>query len=94
MKISEIKIVSDSTFTLIYVAISFSNDKAIISSCLAILVADESVTTFSLSFALNIKKSAEILKQTHLIAIVLSVVLNVALVRPQLLNQNLLLSQL
>jgi hypothetical protein len=43
------------------------------------LVADESVTTFSLSFALNIKKSAEILKQTHLIAIVLSVVLNVAL---------------
>lgn len=33
-------------------------------------------------------------KEAHLVAIVLSVVLDVALVRPQLLNQNLLLSQL
>ena len=33
-------------------------------------------------------------KEAHLVAIVLSVVLDVALVRSQLLNKNLLLSQL
>jgi hypothetical protein len=62
---------------------SVSHHEAIVASCLAVLVADKTVATLSQRLALDVEKCAQVLKQTHLVAIVFSVVLDVALVRPQ-----------
>jgi hypothetical protein len=58
------------------------------------LVAHKSITTLSQGLALDVQKCTQVLEETHLVAIVLGVVLDVTLVRSQLFNQDFLLTQL
>ena len=62
---------------------SVSDYESVESSGLRVLVADQSVFTLSHSLALDVKKRAEISEELHLIAVVLSVVLDVPLVAAQ-----------
>lgn len=62
--------------------------------CLAVLVADEAIASLSECLPLDVQQGAQVLEEAHLVAVVLSVVLDVALMRPQLLNQDLLLPKL
>lgn len=77
-----------------YAFSSVSHDEAVVAAGLTVLVADQAVATLGKRLALHVQNRAQILEQTHLVAVVLRVVLDVALVLAQLLDQDLLLSQL
>ena len=74
--------------------LSVSNHKAVITSCLAVLVAHKSITSLCQGLTLDVKERTQVLKETHLVAIVLGVVLDMTLVRSQFFNQDFLLTQL
>jgi len=78
----------------LYAFSSVSDDEAVVATGLAVLVADEAVATLGKGLSLHVQNGAQVLEQTHLVAVVLGVVLDVALVLAQLLDQDLLLSQL
>ena len=66
--------------------VSVSNHEAIVSSGLAILVAYQSIAAFGKRLPLNVEQCPQILKQAHLIAVVLSVVFDVSLMGAQFFN--------
>jgi hypothetical protein len=61
---------------------------------LAILVADETVASFGSGFTFDVEQRAQVFKQTHLVAVVFGVVLNVPLMSAQILDNVLLLTKL
>lgn len=71
-----------------------SDNESVVALSLRVLVSDKAVATLSLGLALNFKQMSQILKQLHLLRIVLRIVFNMALVCPQVLDQTILLFQL
>jgi hypothetical protein len=61
---------------------------------LAILVADETVASFSSGLTFDVEQCTQVFKQTHLVAVVLGVVLDVPLMSAQILDDVLLLTEL
>jgi len=64
----------------LYAFSSVSDDEAVVATGLAVLVADEAVATLGKGLSLHVQNGAQVLEQTHLVAVVLGVVLDVALV--------------
>ena len=73
---------------------SLSDHEAVVALGLAVLVSNEAISAFGDSFALDFKEGLKVAEQVHLVAVVLRVVLNVALVSTQVTNNHLLLGQL
>ena len=73
---------------------SFSNNKTVVASGLAVLVSNEPVSAFCESLSLDVQKSAQVFKKPHLVAVVLCVILNVPLVGSKVLDNVFLLSKL
>ena len=73
---------------------SVSNNEAVETSSLGILVAHETVAGIRHCLSLNIKDGSEVLEHLHLIAVVMGVVLDVILVDSEVFHNVLLLPQL
>jgi hypothetical protein len=61
---------------------------------LTILIANETVAPFGCGFTLNIQQGSQVFEQTHLVAVVLGVVLDVPLVSAKIFDDVFLLTEL
>lgn len=74
--------------------VSVSDYKAVEATGLLVLVSDKSVATLRNSLSFDVEKLAQIFEELHLGTVVIGVVLDVALMSPQVFHHVLLLSQL
>ena len=58
------------------------------------MVADKTISALSSRLTLDVQKRSQVFEKTHLVAVVLSIVLDVSLVRPEVFDDVLLLAEL